>query len=499
MVNDIADMDLLEMLRVGQPVPSAVIPTMHTYKRNLMQRVETHRKEYAAAAAKLRHCEGLFAPIRALPRELLMHIFTLTGDTSAARMGARTVIGRVCRHWRSITASSPAFWSKIDISYAGGRVPNLHALAQCLVLSYPHLLDVTLDIHSDISEEYFYLLDNHTSRLRSLKCLCPCTTVDFVFAILGKELLNLESLEVRYRGEYDSKDLYLIELDAPALHTVLTNLPSCEFRATTTLTTFSGAFNHDKHFYSFLCDAKSLTTLHVVHIGPNPDIASFPFSPHVLVNLRKLSLQFCAISPAFQYFEFPNLECFAMPNTYTLYDMEFHPTRCVGSAYMDIIRGLIQRSGCSLRHLEIGNLIPPSTFLQPFMMPCISAVTTLHLEFHSESSDDILPAIELLTVPENVDGVVVLPHLTDLIIVICSSSTEHILFKQEQTQRMIGSRWGSAVSRLKRLRLEGKVYPEGTMPLTLRSSSLKLFLRGLKRDGLDVTWIVEGDDMLVED
>ena len=134
----------------------------------------------------------------------------------------------------------------------------------------------------------------------------------------------------------------------------------------------------------------------------------------------------------------------------------------------------------------------------PVYQHCAPTVTTLHVEFHTEDSDDILPTVEMLTIPDAASQAEhVLPHLTDLTMVICSTSTEHILFRLEQTKKMIGSRWGGA-SPLKRLRLDGKVHPEETTPLGLRTSSLALFLRGLQREGLDVTWIVEGDDMLME-
>lgn len=503
MATNIAQMDFLQMLRAGQALPSVAAHTIHEHAMSLKQRAKTLKQQYKAADAKFRYCKGLLAPIRALPRELLMHIFMLVGDTSTSPDGARVVIGRVCRHWLSITKSFPAFWSKIDISYSSSadlrRVARLEILARCLVLSNPRLLDLSLDIYEAAGMGIpdgplglvFDLLLGHVCRFRSFKLIGSWDGIEAVHEFLAEqELSKLETLHIQYRGEYEDTDL--LNLQMPALHTLTLNFSGFEtyLDSSQRLTTYSGLFDHDKQFYTFLCAASNLNSLHVMHIGPNPDHPPFtPFKPQVLPSLQKLSLQFCSISTIFKHFRFPNLERLAIPNMHA--SKETHPPDCDEGPF-SIIRALVKRSQCSLRELEIGYYVWPSECLPLFKL-CASSITTLHIDFYADNEDDIVPTAKLLTVSEDT---AILPHLTDLAILVCSSSAKPV-FTLGETEKMIKSRVGG-ISPLKRLRLERKACPGSMTAVGLRASSLAIILRDLKREGFDVTWIVAKKDMLEE-
>ncbi|PBK99790.1 hypothetical protein ARMGADRAFT_918635, partial [Armillaria gallica] len=55
-------------------------------------------------------CKALLAPIRRLPRETLLKIFSLASSDIPDPLNAPWSLGQVCSTWQSISHSCPSLW-----------------------------------------------------------------------------------------------------------------------------------------------------------------------------------------------------------------------------------------------------------------------------------------------------------------------------------------------------------------------------------------------------
>lgn len=506
MVYDASNLNLSEMLRTGQQLPTAAIPSIRKRKIKLLDRAKELQRELDDTLAGVRHCDGIFAPIRALPHELLLHIFSLVGDTSVLPTADRVTISRVCRHWRAIATSSPDLWSTIDISIPSTLAaelvtPILSVLARCLVLSHPRPLDISVDFYihrDDIEGKILELLVHHTFRWHSYKHTDVCVGLESFFnRVFPLQLPRLQTLLVEFREEYSL--LYAVHLEAPKLQTIKMNIPTThrdDFSTLPSLTSYSGVFEDDGFgdCSIFLSNALGLSNLHIKHIAQGIGYAD-P-APLVHNQLHALTIGSCAISPAIQYFSFPNLQELSIP---AILATE-HCTPCINREDIDsvtIIRDLVHRSQCPLRILNISQI--PATLFLPLFRLCALTLTTLRVFFLDSTAEDTLPLIQMLTIPDNATESPVLPHLSDL--AFDTSSLYDHLFKLEELETMIRSRWDvkAGVAKLERLRLSSELLPESyTSAYGFKTSSLSIFLRKLANIGLDATWTMQGRDILCD-
>ncbi|KAM5545611.1 hypothetical protein V8D89_000649 [Ganoderma adspersum] len=108
-------------------------------------------------------------PIHTLPHELLVQLFVdyrdamdSYRDLMLGRAGVRTGwpdLMLVCRHWRNIIASTPAFWRTVDLR------PQINWTELCLTRSSPATIDVTALYRDQSSLAVIY---PHAHRFRAL-------------------------------------------------------------------------------------------------------------------------------------------------------------------------------------------------------------------------------------------------------------------------------------------------------------------------------------------
>ncbi|KAF8920161.1 hypothetical protein CPB85DRAFT_614672 [Mucidula mucida] len=171
-------LDVCEMLRSGQTVNSAVTPSIlagifaseseikdlgHDISR-LGALINQKKVRIATAKATLLEYRSAMAPIRTLPPELLLHIFTLANEDRvllpSSFLSSRIRVGHVCKAWRSLSRASPSLWN--DTSFAGNHWrPDLgHCgpkyIEQSLVLSCPRPLYISFAFPAS-----YYLIDPH--------------------------------------------------------------------------------------------------------------------------------------------------------------------------------------------------------------------------------------------------------------------------------------------------------------------------------------------------
>ncbi|KAF9040338.1 hypothetical protein BDP27DRAFT_1305446, partial [Rhodocollybia butyracea] len=79
-----------------------------TNVRNRRERLKTH-------AENLR---SLFSPIRKLPNELLVRVFSyvcIENDLMYGQGGSAVTLGSVCLRWRQLTLACPELWANIKV------------------------------------------------------------------------------------------------------------------------------------------------------------------------------------------------------------------------------------------------------------------------------------------------------------------------------------------------------------------------------------------------
>lgn len=478
----------------------------------LEDEIQAKKMEIQKIDLNIRHCDTLLAPIRRLPDELLLLVFSYAVDAFISRFACRIIVGRVCRHWRTLSRSSPSLWSTIDI-IATFKFPNdslgkpscmLQLIEQCLVLSYPLPLDIVVnfDCIIDPDEEHKIVdyvddvlrpLCSHATRWRSFRYSGPSIresrqthpNIDARLAFLHLE--TLESLDITFRGEFYHE--YMEDpVYVPNLRILQTSITHHLFMFPYgILTTFTGPFEEDESCYEFLTEATNLTSLYVTHIGPHIEIK---YPPLILSRLRTFKVNACAIVPLLNTITIPLLEEFAQP----MYDQHTikHPNGCADSMSdaTTILQSLIERSRCSVRVLDIGGTNVPSTILKAFKDHG-ATLTRLRINLHSSISYDSHETLELLTLPA------LFPRLAELEIV--TDVFEDILVRGHRLEEMLRSRWDvPGGGMLKRLRLELEVIPDDGITLRYKTSALSLYLRSQKQKGINVQFIVEGRDMLGE-
>ncbi len=108
---------MLNLLRSGYALPSAIIPTipgrvaelearhqaMKSDLASLVVLVARLREEMEATEVEIEQTQSLTAPIHSLPREILLYIFSLVEISSPKQLDplkAPCSLGYVCKFWR---------------------------------------------------------------------------------------------------------------------------------------------------------------------------------------------------------------------------------------------------------------------------------------------------------------------------------------------------------------------------------------------------------------
>ncbi|KAF8997660.1 hypothetical protein BDZ89DRAFT_1148444 [Hymenopellis radicata] len=185
--------DVLNMLRSGHVPSSATTPcipervaTLESRRQQLnsdIVRLEAlilqMREEVVSTDVDIARTKSLAAPIRSIPREILIHIFALAREPSenSLWMGcAPNNLGHVCKFWRTLSRSVPSLWANVDLSFAEYSVNSyaVDLLQQQLVLSNPCTLNIRMfldgmeySIPSGVQTMLMNVLAVHAPRWRS--------------------------------------------------------------------------------------------------------------------------------------------------------------------------------------------------------------------------------------------------------------------------------------------------------------------------------------------
>ncbi|KAJ7584245.1 hypothetical protein C8J56DRAFT_1028163 [Mycena floridula] len=350
--------------------------------------------------------KSIIEPVRKLPIELLLMIFREcvrnVNCSESRKASSPWNISRVCRRWRQISTSFPAFWTSIRST---GR-PRGKLLELALQRSGSSLLDVNLLFSGFIAETsaIVRVLLPSSPRWRSL--ILNVDHLDALASIQGC-LGALKTLRLTLSGEISRIKYRMFEI-APLLRTVevyhaLEETSDLEFlpQVTLPLAAITRLTLDARNQYTPLEPARfdlcqNLTKATIFGLGND---STLPDQPFVLPKLRDLDLtafEAGAIATLFRGLRAPALTRLRLDCSWqwSLTDQES-------------VSSLIRRSQCPLRSLELMRMIFPfHSFLD--LLSDTSTVTHLVIN-HSLDMRPILEHLKWRT-----GHPVVLPNLARL-------------------------------------------------------------------------------------
>ncbi|KAF9032002.1 hypothetical protein BDZ89DRAFT_1111644 [Hymenopellis radicata] len=208
------NVDVLDVLRSGDALPSAAtyrIPgrvavlgaryqVMQDDLACLEALIAQKRKEIELTRAEIEQTKSLAAPIRSIPREILLHIFSLVDvPSSRALLHPRQPpcsFGHVCRFWRTLSRSAPSLWSHVAVWSDIDSNFSIDVLKQHLVLSNPRPLDVRLSFwpcknSNESTKAVLDVLSGHSIQLQELEIYAGKFETECFFKMLSKADLRL--------------------------------------------------------------------------------------------------------------------------------------------------------------------------------------------------------------------------------------------------------------------------------------------------------------------
>ena len=139
--------------------------------------------------------KSLLAPIRRLPNDVLIEIFSFSSFSTTVGCDGSEVnlpqvnLGQVCSHWRSIINASPMLWSRLNLMLDDPTFSNatmMNVVNMLLTKSMDHSL--TIDVTSVDGENIhpaLQLLLNHSNRWMDATLQCNTSILRHVFSASG--------------------------------------------------------------------------------------------------------------------------------------------------------------------------------------------------------------------------------------------------------------------------------------------------------------------------
>ncbi|KAF9034968.1 hypothetical protein BDZ89DRAFT_1062222 [Hymenopellis radicata] len=517
------NVDVLDVLRSGDALPSAAtahIPgrvavlgaryqAMQDDLACLEELVAQKRKKIASACAEIEQTNSLAAPIRSIPHEILLYIFSLVDvpTTHGLDPGQPPCsFGHVCKFWRTLSRSAPSLWSRVlvdsDPLCASNANLYMNVLERHLVLSNPRPLHVELFFwaygnSSENTEAVLDALSGHSIRLQELEIYAGKLETECFFDMLSKsDLRLLKCLKVQTHGPFPVLEAYDIVFHA-SLRSLKMDLPFTAFKSVQgqwqTLTSFTGPFAGAASFHRFIAAAENLARLRISCIGDEEDSQTRTVFVHEKITHLTLGPS-CSMSLALDNISLPRLEKVILDE-----DNGPHST-CPPQPrqnYDTVLSRLLDRSQCNLKTFILGGAVnlEPQTLTSIWRMSNLISLQ-LHLgDAVYHSSSEVSTLLDSLTVTPSQQP---LPGLRELEIA-CGLTVDH-LFTNSKLYDLVASRWNVTgnVSRLSKLTLENYIEPDEPH-ITYETSTLASFLLNLKDQGLDVVWKMNGRQDVLAD
>ncbi|SJL15323.1 uncharacterized protein ARMOST_18816 [Armillaria ostoyae] len=327
--------------------------------------------------------KSLLAPIRRLPRETLLQIFTLASSHNPTPFDAPWSLGHVCFTWRSLTRSSPSLWTNLHIPEPFTK--GFTFLKEYVSLSHDLPVNLSLDERPDERvREILHELLIHSERWSSLKLEMSAGWLCGLLCYASFPAVNLTKLHISLVGPFKlSYDQTLLDIlsvsplkDVHFEHFPYSSMPI----NMTELRSFHVHSYDPTELHSIFRGAQRLKEFIITPSPPPYDFASDPSTKYVYTShtsLQRLSIvmnmasswQTCSKIPiTFEHISLPALQQFEI-----LTDGQHHDTMNLEPIEYLRLHDLFRRSQCRLTALTFS--VPIS--VQSLLVPILAQFPTL--------------------------------------------------------------------------------------------------------------------------
>ncbi|KAG7445449.1 uncharacterized protein BT62DRAFT_1077098 [Guyanagaster necrorhizus] len=392
----------------------------------------------------LRMYHSLFAPIRRLPLDVLIHIFQLLPVDTIDPNSTPWILGLVCYSWRSVYLSVPTLWSRIFIDIRAGaelRPQSVSMLHTSLSRSQrsPLTISASYDNQSSpISPFLFSILDlliSHLSRWSVVEFHIPRLSYH-IFDRLGP-LPMLRTINVTLDPRVVPLGTRDLLMHSPQLRAVsLTAIPlSSVDLPLSRLSSLDGVIQTPEHLFNILNEAKGLEAL---TISSSKFLSGHPSCGTLTVpNICRLHFRSVPVQEISNSLLFPNLKYLVLG--------AHSGAQPYSSSDIRSVVNMIERSQCPLRSLSLN-----FTVCLCSIAAISSNLTQLSIMVESWAACETFVSLRV----GKDGGRDLVPNLVELRITDVTSKCGGQSFTHEPFGPMIESRWNGG--RLRRLEMHVK-------------------------------------------
>ncbi|KAK0188594.1 hypothetical protein F5146DRAFT_1055901 [Armillaria mellea] len=453
-------------------------------------------------------CKALLAPIRRLPRETLLEIFSLASSDIPDPLDAPWSLGQVCSTWRSISRSCPSLWTGIHISESNSDCTTFLRKYISLSRDLPiHVSMTTIDQDEETISDVVTDLVLQAERWASLDLNMTGDELSGLLALTSSPAIKLTTLRIHLSGVFQP------DINHVRFNTLFSSSPIKEAHFQRILYS-SMPINMSEmlkfhvsydpaELHSMLHRGQHLTELALTSAPPprgfaaNTPLLAYPHMRHT--SLQRLSLVVNAentrgvnnVPQTFDYVSLPTLQQFGIM---VQEDQALFSVLAGGFEPVEYSRllNLFRRSKCSLTVLTLS--IPIS--VEDFLIPILSqspALQKLDIFVNRTVARDTFKALDLE------QGTV--RHLKELCVkeAPIRMPQSGLLEEVHGLHALVLSRsYGD--SRLETLLISLNslwIFRQLAIPVAQDSPFRDLFM--IKEKGLDVKFLLNGKDCLIDE
>ncbi|KAK0454211.1 uncharacterized protein EV420DRAFT_1645105 [Desarmillaria tabescens] len=370
-------------------------------------------QEYVQTVAVLHRKTSLLSPIRRLPSDILLEIFSLAADDSEICLSSPPFILRsVCYTWRVLVLTSPSLWSKVKIKISNTRdVREAYNKQRLLRTAF----SLSGKCPLNISIKSFGIIPDTRELTLIQQCLVPTSdrwkslylhiqypeNIIRFFDISGRfrmlESLDLTFLDHQPTPQRFYEGLSKLFCSTPVLRTVriseISDYVFCKLSLPLhQLTSLDVDLEHyctsgpPFPFYNCIARGTELEsfTLRMFHNSSSTQQLSGPFPEIIRPNVRRFSLTY-HIPTTLKYCTFPGLEQVTLFTSFA--DRESAPI--IPTHELAVVFEFLKRSNSRLRSLAVYRPIPFPAF-NNFAKEVFPSLTDLVISVNEETSTEVI-------------------------------------------------------------------------------------------------------------
>ncbi|KAK0457532.1 uncharacterized protein EV420DRAFT_1748673 [Desarmillaria tabescens] len=502
--------DATELLRSGSSsfdVPSILNDISHL--EHELQNIEPlfikFRDRYNNLVKNLGSCKALLAPIRSLPAEILLQIFSLASSHIPDPFEVPWILGHVCSTWRNISRSSPSLWANLHLTESSSK--RLTFLKEYISLLDDAPVHLSLDERPEKElKELIHGILIHSELWSSLELKMSAGWIEELLSYASFLAFNLKKFSINLTGPFE---INLVE-HRPHVLDLLSSSPIRELHLEcipyshapiniTELQKFSTYSYDPAELHSIFRNAKRLVEFVITPGQARSDFVSdipstsYPYTCHTslerlsfVITMENWSRSFSKIPSIFDHVSFPALKHFEILQ-HDGYDMVWFDT----TEYLRL-HDLFRRSQCSLTVLTFSAPISVDSLL----IPLLAQSPTLHKLNIFLRRDIVKDIFKALSLEQGMAPNLKEPCITEAPRTLTQAC---LLEEADQFYAMILSRAdGDSGGRLEKLRVSFDSsrgdHEWMTLPVS-HDSPFRNLLR-MKERGMNIEFLLDGKDYI---